>query len=136
MAGSVSYLKPEGLHKNAAFSHVVVCSGKTRTVYVGGQNAVDGTGTIVGTGDIAAQAAQIAINLRIALAAANAGVEHIVKWTIFVLNGQPLGPPMGAFQQVLGRLPNAPAISVVFVAALANPDFLLEVEAIAVVPEA
>jgi enamine deaminase RidA (YjgF/YER057c/UK114 family) len=42
---------------------------------------------------------------------------------------------MGAFQQVFGPLQNPPAISVLFVAGLANPDFLLEVEAVAVVPE-
>jgi hypothetical protein len=73
-------------------------------------------------------------NLRVALTAANAGVEHIVKWTVYVVQGQPLGPALGAFQQVLGKLPNPPTISVLFVAGLANPDFLLEVDAIAVVP--
>ena len=40
-----------GLHKNPAFSQVVATSGRTRTVYVGGQNAVDSSGTIVGNGD-------------------------------------------------------------------------------------
>ncbi len=48
MKGAVSYLNPEGLHRNPAFSQVVVASGRTRTVYVGGQNAVDASGTIVG----------------------------------------------------------------------------------------
>jgi enamine deaminase RidA (YjgF/YER057c/UK114 family) len=42
---------------------------------------------------------------------------------------------MGAFQQVLGQLANPPAITVLFVTALAHPEFLLEVEAVAVVPE-
>lgn len=48
---------------------------------------------------------------------------------------QPVGPAMGAFQQVLGQLANPPAITVLFVTALAHPEFLLEVEAVAVVPE-
>lgn len=135
MRGDVSYLNPDGLHKNPAFSQVVVTSGATRTAYGCGQHAVDSGGRIVGKGDIGAQAAQVANNLRVALTSADARVEHIVKWTIYVLQGQPLGPAIGAFQQVLGQPVNPPTIAVVFVAGLAHPDFLLEVEAIAVVPE-
>lgn len=48
MKGNVAYLNPDGLHRNPAFSQVVVTSGRTRTVYVGGQNAVDASGGIVG----------------------------------------------------------------------------------------
>jgi enamine deaminase RidA (YjgF/YER057c/UK114 family) len=114
---------------------VITTSGHTRTIYVGGQNAVEPSGTVVGKGDIGVQAKQVARNLRVALAAANAGIEHVVKWTIYVVQGQPLGPGMVAFQQVFGPLPKPPTISVLFVAALAHPDFLLEVEATAVVPE-
>lgn len=135
MKGYVSYLNPDGLHRNPAFSQVVVTGGRTRTVYVGGQNAVDAAGGIVGKGDMRAQAEQVATNLRVALASGDARVEHVVKWTVYVLHGQPLGPAMGAFQQVFGQLSNPPTISVVFVAGLVHPDFLLEVEAVAVIPE-
>lgn len=135
MKGTVSYLNPEGLHKNPAFSQVVTTSGRTRTVYVGGQNAVDSSGNIVGKGDISAQATQVARNLQVGLASANASIEHVVKWTVYVVQGQPVGPAIGAFQQVFGSLPNPPTISVLFVTALAHPDFLLEVDAIAIVPE-
>ena len=82
-----------------------------------------------------AQAEQVANNLRVVLASADARVEHVVKWTVYVLHGQPVGPAMGAFQRVFGQLPSPPTISVVFVAGLAHPDFLLEVEAVAVIPE-
>jgi enamine deaminase RidA (YjgF/YER057c/UK114 family) len=132
---SVAYLNPDGLHKNPAFSQVVVTSGPARTVYVGGQNAVDAAGAIVGTGEMHLQAEQVASNLRVALASADAGIEHVVKWTVYVLQGQPVGPAMGAFQKVFGPLQNPPVISVLFVAGLAHPDFLLEVEAVAVIPE-
>lgn len=135
MRGTVSYLNPEGLHRNPAYSQAVVTSGRTRTIYVGGQNAVDASGNIVGGGEIGAQAEQVARNLQVALAAGGARAEHVVKWTVFVVQGQPMEPAIAGFQQVLGELPNPPAISVLFVAALANPDFLLEVEAIAVVPQ-
>ena len=135
MKGYVSYLNPDGLHRNPAFSQVVVTSGRIRTVYVGGQNAVDAVGGIVGKGDMRAQAEQVAKNLRVALASADARVEHVVKWTVYVLHGQPLGPAMAAFQQVFGQLLNPPTIPVVFVAGLAHPDFLLEVEAVVVILE-
>ena len=132
MNGMVSHLNPEGLHRNPAFSQVITTSGHTRTIYVGGQNAVDSSGTIVGKGDIGAQAKQVARNLQVAFASANAGIEHVVKWTVYVVQGQPLGPAMGV---VFGPLRTPPTISVLCVAGLAHPEFLLEVEATAVVPE-
>jgi enamine deaminase RidA (YjgF/YER057c/UK114 family) len=135
MKGTVSHLNPEGLHRNPAFSQVITTSGNTRTIYVGGQNAVEASGTIVGKGDIGVQAKQVARNLQLALASAKASIEHVVKWTVYVVQGQPLGLAFGAFQQVFGHLPKPPTVSVLFVAGLAHPDFLLEVEATAVVPE-
>ena len=135
MKGSVAYLNPDGLHKNPAFSQVVVVAGATKTVYVGGQNAVDSSGTIVGKGDIGTQAEQVAKNVRTALESAGARVDEVVKWTVYVVQGQPIGPAVAAFQRVWGQLANPPTISVLFVSGLAHPDFLLEVEAVAVVPE-
>ena len=135
MKGRVSYLNPEGLHKNPVYSQAVVTTGAVRTIYVGGQNGVDTAGAIVGKGDIAVQAAQVASNLRVALAAGGAKAEHVVKWNVYIVQGQAPEAAMGAFQKVLGPLPNPPIITVLYVAAFANPDFLLEVDAIAVVPE-
>lgn len=43
---SVEYLCPDGLHKNPAFSQVVVTQGKVRMVYIGGQNAVNSSGEL------------------------------------------------------------------------------------------
>ena len=135
MNGRVTYLNPEGLHKNPVYSQAVVTSGRVRTVYVGGQNGVDTTGAVVGKGDIGAQATQVAKNLQAALAAGGARAQHVVKWNVYVVQGQSPEPAMSAFQDVLGQLPNPPVITVLYVAALANPDLLLEVDAVAVVPE-
>jgi enamine deaminase RidA (YjgF/YER057c/UK114 family) len=110
-------------------------SGPVTTVYVGGQNAVTASGEIVGKDDIAAQAAQVFHNLEIALAAAGAGLEHVIKWNLFVVEGQPLQPGFEVFQQVWGSRPNPPLITAAFVSALAQPDFLVELEAVAVVPD-
>jgi enamine deaminase RidA (YjgF/YER057c/UK114 family) len=135
MKGSVSYLNPEGLHKSPAYSQAVLAKGTVRTVYVGGQNSVDPAGAVVGKGNIGTQAEQVAKNLKVALAAGGARAEQVVKWNVYVVQGQAPEPAMMAFQKVLGPLPNPPIITVLYVAGLAHPDFLLEVDAIAVVPE-
>jgi enamine deaminase RidA (YjgF/YER057c/UK114 family) len=131
----VQHLNPEGLGRNPAFSQAVSVSGPHRTIYVGGQDAVDAQGNVVGRGDIGAQTKQILANLKLALAAGGAGIEHVVKWTVYVVQGTPIGPGLAAFQEEWGARPNPPAISVVFVAALGHPDWLAEIEAVAVVPE-
>lgn len=134
-AGLIQHLNPDDLIKNPAFTNVVVVSGSVKTVYVGGQDAVDASGAVVGKGDIKAQTEQIFKNLQTALAAAGATLEHVVKWNIYVVQGQPLQPGFEVFQQVWGRRPNPPAITMAYVAGLANPDFLCEMDAIAVVPQ-
>lgn len=132
--GRVEHLNPEQLPQNPAFSNVVAVSGPVKTVYVGGQNAVTASGEIVGKGDIAAQTEQIFRNLEAALAAAGAGLEHVIKWNIFVVHGQPLQPGFEVFQRRWGSRPNPPLVTGVFVSALAHPEFLAEIDAVAVVP--
>src|SRR5258708_39783101 len=77
--GSVHHLNPETLHKNPAFTQVITVTGPARTIYIGGQDDVDAQGTIVGKGDLAAQAQQVLLNLRTAPAAASARPEHIIQ---------------------------------------------------------
>lgn len=131
MTVRITHLNPDGLHQNPAFTQAVVVEGAARTVYVGGQNAVAADGTVVGE-DLATQTEQVFANLRTLLAAAGATLGDVIKWTIYVVQGQEIGPGFGVFQRTWGGAPNPPAISVVVVAGLANPAFLVEVEAIAV----
>ena len=132
--GRVEHLNPEGLNRNPAFTNVVVVSGPVRTIYVGGQDAVTAEGKVVGKGDLAAQTEQVLVNLQTALAAAGAGPEHVIKWNLLVVDGQSIEQGYAAFQRVWGNRPNPPLITAAFVSALANPDFLVEMDAIAVVP--
>jgi enamine deaminase RidA (YjgF/YER057c/UK114 family) len=133
--GQVQFLNPDDLAKNPAFTNVVTVTGPVKTVYVGGQDAVDASGAIVGKGNLKAQTEQILKNIQAALAAAGAQPEHVIKWNIYVLQGQSVQEGFAAFQSVWGNQPNPPAISVMFVSGLAHPDFLAEMDAIAVVPE-
>jgi len=134
-ASQVQHVNPETLNKNPAFTNVVVVSGSVKTIYVGGQDSVDESGTIVGKGDFQAQSAQVLKNIQAALAAAGADLHHLIKWNMFVVQGQDLRAGLAVFQKVWGNRPNPPAITFAFVAGLANPDFLIEMDAIAVVPE-
>lgn len=132
--GQVQYINPEELSKNPAFTNVITVTGPVKTIYIGGQDAVNASGAVVGKGDIKLQTEQVLKNLQAALKSVDAGLEHIIKWNLYVVEGQSIQAGFEAFQQVWGRRPNPPAITMAFVSALANPDFLVEMDAIAVVP--
>jgi enamine deaminase RidA (YjgF/YER057c/UK114 family) len=131
----IQHLNPDTLNRNPAFTNVVVVTGPVKTIYVGGQDAVDATGHIVGKGDIRLQAEQVFQNLQAALAAAGATLENVIKWNILIVQGQSLPAGFEVFQRVWGRRANPPAITVMYVAGLANPDFLIEMDAIAIIPQ-
>ena len=123
---------PEGLLHNPGFSQVVIASGR-RTIYTAGQVAIDADGALVGGDDLAAQTAQAMRNVGLALAAAGAGYADIVKITTYVVNYKPehrtiIGGARRPF--FAGKTP--PASTLVGVAALALPEWLVEIEAIAV----
>jgi len=135
MSKKVQYINPDGLSKNPAFSQVVTTQGNGKTIYIGGQDAVNAQGEIVGKGDIAEQTEQVMKNLQTALSACGATFDNIIKLSIYIVHGQDLYRGFQASQKYLGNLKNPPAVTGFFVAALAHPDYLVEVEAIAFIPE-
>jgi enamine deaminase RidA (YjgF/YER057c/UK114 family) len=127
------FIQPDGLSKAPTYTHVVATTGPT-TIYISGQVALDAAGSVVGPGDLAAQTAKVMENLQTALAAAGATFDDVVKITTFVVDYQPEHRPI--IGEVRGRyLPPAqpPASTLVGVQALALPEFLIEIEAVAVV---
>jgi len=133
--GEVSYMNPEGLYKNPAYSQLVVTKGALKTIYIGGQNPTTKDGKIVGKGDIKAQAVQTLNNLKIALEAGGASLSNVIKWNVYIVAGQDSQVAFQALQEDLKKMPHPPIITGIYVAGLAQPDFLLEMDAIAVVPE-
>lgn len=133
--GSVEHLNPEGLAKSPAYSQAIAFKGGNKTIYVGGQNAVDASGTLVGPGDLGAQAAQVFRNVETALGAGGARIEHVVKWTLYLVQGQPVEQAFAAYQQAWANRGAPATISAVYVAGLTVPGALIELEAVAVVPE-
>ena len=127
----MTLLRPEGLVRSPAFSHVAVVPPGATTVYVGGQNAVDGDGTLVGGDDVAAQVRQVMANLHRALEAAGATVHDLVMMTIMLVEGVDLAVayPVAA-EQMDGA---APPVVAARVAGLGVAGALLEVSAVAAV---
>lgn len=121
---------PDGVAPAAAYSHVVAATG--RFVAVSGQLPLDEDGGLVGAGDPAAQAVQVFENLRRCLAAAGAGFEDVVKLTFFVTDMAHL-PAIRAARATHIPDDRLPAASAVQVAALVRPEYLMEIEAYAVV---
>ena len=127
----IQLLRPEGLVQSPAFHHVAVVPPGATTIYVGGQNAVDAEGTLVGGGGVAAQTRQVMANLRIALAAAGASVHDLVMVTVLFVDGVDLNEayPVAA----AGLEGAAPLVLGARVAGLGVPGALVEVSAVAAV---
>ena len=130
---TVEHPRPKGLLHNAPFSQVVAASGK-RTIYTAGQVSIDESGALVGAGDLAVQTTQAMRNVGLALSAVGASYSDVVKITTYVVNYQP------EYRAIIGnaRAPffanrTPPASTLIGVAALALSEWLVEIEAIAVV---
>jgi enamine deaminase RidA (YjgF/YER057c/UK114 family) len=129
---TLELINPEDLPAPPTYTHVVIATG-SRLVFVAGQEPEDEHGTLVGAGDLAVQARQVFSNLGRALAAAGARPEQVTKITIFVVDYRREHLPAieGARLSLFGD--HKPADTLVGVEALSHPDYLIEVEAIAVI---
>lgn len=126
-------LQPEGLFASPTYTHVVTAHAG-RTVYLSGQVSAGPDGKVVGPGDLGAQTTQVMRNIETALKSVGATFADVVKITTYVVNYQPehraiVGAARGAFFPA----GEPPASTLVGVSALAAPDYLVEIEAIAVI---
>lgn len=128
----IEHLSPDGLANHPAYTQVVTGRG-SRTVYVSGQVAIDADGVLVGGDDLAAQTEQVMRNLGTALAAAGTSFDSVVKIVTYVVDYRP------EHRAIIGdvrsrHLPpgKPPASTLVGVTALAAPEYLIEIEAVAV----
>jgi enamine deaminase RidA (YjgF/YER057c/UK114 family) len=125
-------INPRDLPTPQTYTQVVVATG-TRLIFVAGQEPEDVYGKLVGRGDLAAQARQVFANLGRALTAAGAAPKHVAKITIYVVNyRRDEHLPIIEAARVVLFGDHKPVDTLVGVAAL-SPDYLIEVDAIAVV---
>ena len=128
---------PPGIPAPDVYRQMAVTTG-TRTVYLAGQVARAADGSQVGPGDLAAQVEQAYLNVATALAAVGGSFDDVAKVTLYVVDWSPekLADLGAGAARVAGRLgldPTRP-VTLIPVTALAEPDLLVEVDAIAVLP--
>ena len=126
-------IQPAGLFQRALngrvlYTHVVVAAGQS-LIFISGQLARDQSGNIVGPRDMRAQIRQVGENLREALAAAGATLADLVKTTTFVTDIDEFFKHVDVRMEYFGALPTSTTVEV---RRLSHPDFMVEVEAIAV----
>lgn len=132
--GMVRFVKSETLPPSPGYSQAVEIRPGARVIYVAGQVALDRNGKLVGEGDFRSQATQTFENLKAALQASGASFDNVVKLNSYFVDMTQLA----AFREVRDKYINTstpPASTAVKVAGLFREGFLLEVEAVAVVPE-
>ena len=110
----------------------MIAATGNRLVFVAGQVADDAQGNLVGPGDLAAQARQAFANVGRALAAAGAAPEQVAKITIYVVHHRPEYLPAISEARAAVFGDHKPTDTLVGVEALAEPGYLIEVDAIAV----
>src|SRR5688572_15690648 len=127
---AIERMNPQGLSTPTGYSHVVSARGG-RTIYIAGQVALDAQGRVVGAGDLAAQTRQVFANLDIALKAAGATFANVVKTNYYLRDAS----QVAVIREIRAKYftKELPASTLVEVPRLANPDFLIEIEVIAVV---
>jgi enamine deaminase RidA (YjgF/YER057c/UK114 family) len=134
-AMEISRMQPAGLVVSPAFSHVAIVPPGATTIYIGGQNGVDATGSVV-SDDVAEQSVRAVDNAAIALEAAGATLADVVQWTVFLAAGADLGAAYGAIASRLATGGPPPLVTAALVAGLAVPGALVEVSAVAAVQRA
>lgn len=118
------------------FSHATLQRPGGSTVHLAGQVAWDAQANLVGAGDLGAQTRQALANLKEVLASVGCTPADIVRLRTYVVDHSPdkLGVVLGEIGAFYGSAVPAPN-TFIGVAALALPDFLVEIEAIAEVPK-
>ena len=136
MAVKIERKQPEGVNVRMqqgkpAYSHVVTVTGPGKTIYVAGQLARDTAGNIVGKGDMRAQMEQTFKNLEACLKTAGASWADVVKTNTFVTDFDECQKCGDIRMRYFGVA--SPTSTTVQISRLAGPDFMVEIELVAVV---
>ncbi len=128
----ISRISPEGIHKPfAGYSHVVTAESAQKLVFCAGQVPADPDGKVLPPDDFEAQTKLVMQNLTRALAAGGAKLSDVTKITIYIVNQHDAPKARGILNTYFGA--NPPGSTLCVLRGLANPNFLLEIEAIAAV---
>ena len=128
----ITRINPDGMSKPLAnYSHVVTAEGAQKLVFCAGQVAADEDGKVLPPDDFDAQAKMVMENLTKALAGGGAKISDVTKITIYIVNPHDVPKARGVLATYFAGHP--PGSTLCVLRGLANPNFLIEIEAIAVV---
>jgi enamine deaminase RidA (YjgF/YER057c/UK114 family) len=131
----IDFINPPELCPTFGWTHVAAVQGG-KTIYISGQVSVNERGELIGRGDLRAQTRQALENVRIALAAAGATFQDVVKTNLYVVGLKPEHVPIiREVRSQYVRADHPPVSTLVGISALVGPEWLIEIEAVAVVAE-
>ena len=127
----------EGLHRiqvngKDVFS-IATASRRRKMIFIAGQLATGAQGEIVGVGDMRAQLRRVCENIKPALAAMGATMDDLVQTSTFVTSWDRFREALDVRDEYLGKA--LPTSTTVQVSALAHPDYMVEISAIAMIDE-
>ncbi len=126
----IKHRNPDGLHRHPAFSQAVEIPAGARLVLIGGQNGIDELGNVV-SDTTAGQTRRALENVRTAVEAAGGAITDIARWRVLLTDPAGAAAGFAEFATFWDAESAPPAITVEVVAGLANPAFLVEIEATA-----
>jgi 2-iminobutanoate/2-iminopropanoate deaminase len=100
-------------------------------IFLAGQVALDRDGNIVGKGDIEAQCEQIFRNMDSVLVAAGSSLSKVGKLTTYITDEAYILPSRKVRNRIFGEAGIRPPNTLLIISGLADPDFLIEIEAVA-----
>lgn len=127
----IERINPEGMTQPSTYSHLVRAG---ELLFIAGQVSLDADGEVVGRGNMTAQVRQVLENLQTVLASQGADFSNVVKINIFTKDIDMFRQSSEVRREFFGA--NTPASTLVQIVRLARPAFLVEIEAIAYLPEA
>jgi 2-iminobutanoate/2-iminopropanoate deaminase len=127
---SIDLISPTAMHKPIGYSHVAKASGG-KLLFIAGQVALDASGNVVGRGAMHAQVQQVFENLRAAVEGAGGSFQDVFKLNIYLIDIAQLAEYRNV-RDLFIDINNPPVSTVVQVAALFRPEFMVEIEAVAI----
>lgn len=134
----VRFQNPASLPSPAGFAQLVEIGSGGKLILISGQASLDAAGQLIGANDFRAQVTQTFRNLEVALAAAGASFSDLVKLNYYCVESV-RDSEIPVLREVRNQFLNTqlpPASTLVFVSRLVRPDWLVEIEAMAVVRSA
>lgn len=121
----------KGREPTGHFSQAIVAEAKGKIAFVSGMTARRPDGTIAGIGDIEAQTRQVCENIKSAVESAGGTLDDVCRVDVFVRNIEHFEKIHRVRREYFGQPP--PASTMVEVAKMTDPDYLIEISAIAVI---